>query len=229
MMNQLNISTQLGGLGGLNLSVQVRFQNNIIIISGENGAGKTTLLRCIAGLEQASGCITIKQQLWLDSEVHFSLPVEKRGVGFVWADAVLLPWLNAARNIKLGVNDDDNIWFERICALLEVSHLLKRTPSMLSTGEAQRIALARAMYRKPCLLLLDEPFSAQAPEIRNRLRQALQILQKELNIAVLMVSHDMEDAKILAQQHWHMRQGKLILGVSAMSLDAEITYSLGKR
>ncbi len=136
-------------------------------------------------------------------------------MGFVWSDAVLLPWLNAQANITLGVNHGDAVWFSQVCEALEVSPLLKRKPTMLSTGEAQRVSLARAWYIKPSLLLLDEPFSAQAPDIRLRLRQALKDLQQTLDIPVLMVSHDAEDAKVLARQHWRMREGKLMAEIKS--------------
>jgi molybdate transport system ATP-binding protein len=131
-------------------------------------------------------------------------------MGFVWSDAVLLPWLDVQGNIALGVKHGDAAWFTQVCEALEVSPLLKRKPAMLSTGEAQRVSLARSLYIKPSLLLLDEPFSAQAPDIRLRLRQALKVLQQTLDIPMLMVSHDAEDAKVLAQQHWRMREGKLM-------------------
>jgi len=84
--------------------------------------------------------------------------------------------------------------------------------------------LARAVFRKPSALLLDEPFSAQAPAVRQRLRMALQTIQQALNIPVIMVSHDAEDAKILADQHWHMREGRLLA-----SLPTEISETQTNR
>ncbi len=211
-MNHIRITTTLGSL---DLDVQADFAHEVIVISGENGAGKTTLLRCLAGLEACQGQLQIGGDVWLDSAVKFVKPTEQRNIGFVWSDAVLLPWLDAEANIMLGVKDGDAVWFSKVCEALEVSPLLKRKPAMLSTGEAQRISLARAWYIKPSLLLLDEPFSAQAPDIRLRLRQALKDLQQVLDIPVLMVSHDAEDAKVLAQQHWRMREGKLMNSVAS--------------
>jgi len=214
-MNTLDIQLHLGSL---KLEVRAEFAANMIVISGENGAGKTTLLRCLAGLQYCHGQLHVDGDVWLDSAAKFVLPVAKRAIGFVWNDAVLLPWLDAKSNIQLGVAHDDAAWLDKVCDGLEVSHLLKRSPAMLSTGEAQRIALARAIYKKPKLLLLDEPFSAQAPDIRVRLRQALKALQQILNIPMLMVSHDADDAKVLAHQHWRMREGKLMTSVSGTEL-----------
>ena len=216
-MNHIRITTTLGSL---DLDVQADFAHEVIVISGENGAGKTTLLRCLAGLEACQGQLQIGGDVWLDSAVKFVKPTEQRNIGFVWSDAVLLPWLDAEANIMLGVKDGDAVWFSKVCEALEVSPLLKRKPAMLSTGEAQRISLARAWYIKPSLLLLDEPFSAQAPDIRLRLRQALKDLQQVLDIPVLMVSHDAEDAKVLAQQHWRMREGKLMNSVASTKVFA---------
>ncbi len=207
-MNHIHIQTQLGAL---NLQLQASFAHERIVISGENGAGKTSLLRCIAGLHSCSGSIWVNGQVWLDSSADFVLATKKRKLGFVWAEEVLLPWLNVAQNIQLGVEPCDQAWLADVCEQLEISHLLKRHPSMLSTGEAQRVSFARAVYSKPNILLLDEPFSAQAPGIRVRLRQVLKGFQQTLAIPLLMVSHDCEDAKTLAQQHWHIHEGTLML------------------
>ncbi len=214
-MSQINIQTKLGAL---NLQGQVNFANEVIIISGENGAGKTSLLRCIAGLQACSGSILVGEKVWLDSAAGFALPTNQRGLGFVWAEEVLLPWLDVAQNIQLGVAQEGKTWFLQVCEQLEISHLLKRKPAMLSTGEAQRVSLARALYRKPSMLLLDEPFSAQAPDIRARLRQVLKDMQQTLAIPLLMISHDAEDAKVLAHQHWRMREGMLMTSVSGTEL-----------
>ncbi len=216
-MNHIRITTTLGSL---DLDAQAEFTKEIIIVSGENGAGKTTLLRCLAGLEACQGQLQIAGDVWLDSAAGFVKPTEQRNIGFVWSDAVLLPWLNAEANITLGVNDGDAAWFTKVCEALEVTALLKRNPAMLSTGEAQRVSLARVWYIKPSLLLLDEPFSAQAPDIRLRLREALKALQQNLDIPMLMVSHDAEDAKVLAQQHWRMREGKLMNSVASTKVFA---------
>jgi len=207
MNHNICLITQLGSLF---LDVHVGFANEIIVVSGENGAGKSTLLRCIAGLQEASGQVCIDGQPWLDSSADFFLPTEQRKLGFVCSEAVLLPWLTVEENIVLGVEKEDSEWFEKLLEQLEIKHLLKRKPSVLSTGEAQRVSLVRAIYRKPSILLLDEPFSAQAPDIRKRLRAALKEVQQQLDVPVLMVSHDMEDANVLANQHWRMREGKLL-------------------
>jgi len=203
-------------LGALKLDAQASMNAEIMVLSGHNGAGKTTLLRCLAGLEMCQGLIQENDHIWLDSAARFTLPTAARNVGFVWAESVLLPWLNIEDNITLGATENIS-WLDEICAAFEVDDLRKRQPSMLSTGEAQRVALARACYQKPTVLLLDEPFSAQAPDIRKRLRIALKAMQKKLNVPMLIVSHDNDDAKALADKHWYMREGKLMVSINRHS------------
>jgi len=217
-MNRIQITARLGAL---EVQVDASLSNQFIVISGENGAGKTTLLRCLAGLEHAHGQVMMGDQIWLDSHAGFALPTIKRQCGCVWADSALLPWLSVEQNITLGREQVDTAGLLRLAEQLEISALLQRKPQMLSTGEAQRVALARAVYRQPAVLLLDEPFSAQAPAIRERLREVLKTMQAELNIPVLMVSHDGEDARVLANQHWHMREGRLLTSLVCAEQNTE--------
>ncbi len=207
MKNRIQIIAQIGIM---RLQADTEFSDEIIIVSGENGAGKTTLLRCLAGLDDSEGQMLFHGKTWLDSRAGFVLPSQARQIGCVWTDVALLPWLSVAKNILLGAEFEDAAWLLELAGLLEISALLQRRPSMLSTGEAQRVALARALYKKPSVLLLDEPFSAQAPAIRQRLRVVLKSIQGKLNMAVIMVSHDVEDAAKLADQHWRMREGRLL-------------------
>jgi len=222
MKNLVQITARFGAL---DLQAESAFSDGITIVSGENGAGKTTLLRCLAGLLEAQGKIVVNGRIWLDSDGGFALPPEARCSGCVWADAALLPWLSVEKNIMLGADkvaqEKLKSWMMFLCEYLEIIGLLERKPYMLSSGEAQRVALARAIYRKPAALLLDEPFSAQAPAVRQRLRLALKTIQQTLNVPVVMVSHDAEDAKILADRHWHMREGRLLANLLTESGDTQ--------
>jgi len=218
-MNRIQITARLGVL---DLQVDAGFADEFIIISGENGAGKTTLLRCLAGLETGRGQLTVNGRLWLDDSAGFILSAGARNVGCVWDDAALLPWLSVEKNITLGSEQVDQDWLAQLAGQLEITALLQRSPHMLSTGEAQRVALARAIFKRPCVLLLDEPFSAQAPAIRQRLRLNLKSIQATLQIPVFMVSHDGEDARVLAQQHWHMREGRLLAKAVDVAVNRDV-------
>ena len=213
-VNRMQVSSQLGAL---HVQADYEFSNAFIIVSGENGAGKTTLLRCLAGLQKAQGQVIVGGHVWLDHCAGFACSPKQRKVGCVWTDAALLPWLSVEKNITLGIKNADQVRLTTLAEQLEIAPLMQRKPNMLSSGEMQRVTLARAIYRKPAMLLLDEPFSAQAPAIRQRLRLCLKTMQRELNIPVIMVSHDGEDTKVLAQQHWHMRQGKLLTSLACHS------------
>ncbi len=218
----MNRIQMVARLGALDLQVDSKFTNAFIIISGENGAGKTTLLRCLAGLETGYGQVLVNDRLWLDDHTSFVLPAGQRHVGCVWADAALLPWLSVEKNITLGSEQVDQDWLAQLAGQLELTTLMQRSPPMLSTGEAQRVALARAIYKRPSVLLLDEPFSAQAPAIRQRLRLRLKSMQAAMQIPVIMVSHDAEDAQVLAHQHWRMREGKLLVDVAHAGIQQEM-------
>jgi len=219
MKNHIQLSVRLGAL---RLQAEVAFADDFIVLGGENGAGKTTLLRCLAGLEQAEGQLMFDDRVWLDSQAGFLLPARERHIGCVWADPALLPWLTVERNILLGVEQVNDEWLKQLVAALEITALMQRKPHMLSTGEAQRVALARAIYKRPAVLLLDEPFSAQAPALRQRLRRALKSIWMALQIPLIMVSHDVEDARALANQHWCMREGRLLVEVVNKQINRKI-------
>ncbi len=196
-------------IGELQLHAQAVIERGITHISGPNGAGKTSLLRCLAGLEPARGELVVDGRCWLDEATGQCLPVAQRDLGCAWSDPALLPWLTVRSNIMLADPPPERVWLRRLLRMLELESLASRLPHMLSTGEAQRVAVARALARRPALLLLDEPFSAQAPALRRRLCQAVRILTRECVTHVLIVSHDEQDARRMADHHWHMRAGRL--------------------
>ncbi|MDQ6961539.1 MAG: ATP-binding cassette domain-containing protein [Mariprofundaceae bacterium] len=197
-------------MGCLSLDINQTFDHEFIMISGENGSGKTTFLRCLAGLEKkVQGRWVLNDVVQLDSASSLCVPVHERSVACVWRDAALLPWLNVQQNIELGIRSQDALFFSNLCEALHISHLLARYPAVLSSGEAQRVNIARALCRQAKLVLLDEPFSAQAPAMRQHLRQWFKKSQQEWAIPIIMVSHDLEDVHALADQHWQMQAGRL--------------------
>jgi ABC-type nitrate/sulfonate/bicarbonate transport system ATPase subunit len=178
------------------------------VVVGPSGCGKTTLLKLIAGLEKPDA-----------GNIVFS---EESRFGFMFQDARLLPWLTVEENLRLAFPSQNVPGArEEIAKTLGLAGLAgweAAYPRQLSGGMAQRAALARALCRKPRVLLLDEPFGALDAFTRTRLRQELDKLWKNLKMTVVMVTHDIEEAVYLADKILLMKaggiQGKLEVSLS---------------
>jgi iron(III) transport system ATP-binding protein len=195
---------------------QVSFEvpaGQILCLLGPSGCGKTTALRLAAGLEQPhSGRILLAGQI-IAGAGHL-VPPERRGVGLLFQDYALFPHLTVADNIAFGLRplalpeQDRRIheWLERVGLLQH----RQAYPHMLSGGEQQRIALARALAPKPDVLLLDEPFSNLDTLLRQQVRsEVLQVL-KDIGASVLLVTHDAEEALFMGDQIAVMEQGRVL-------------------
>lgn len=176
----------------------------LLALVGPSGSGKTTLLRSIAGLYRpAGGSIRCGDELWYEADGQCWSPQQRR-VGMVFQDYALFPHLDARANIAtaLGHLPRDQR-HERAMGWLEMVHLedfAHRYPHQLSGGQRQRVALARALAREPRVLLLDEPFSAVDQVTRRRLQRELALLRERLNIPIVMVTHDLNEASALADR-----------------------------
>jgi sulfonate transport system ATP-binding protein len=170
-------------------------------ILGKSGCGKTTLLRLIAGLEGPSG-----------GEVSCS--VSRSRVGYVFQEPRLMPWLSAADNISFaeqsGQGRGDFADAEGILRSLGLSEFARSFPHELSGGMAQRVALGRTLFCKPSLILMDEPFGALDWFTRKALQGDLLRLWQEGGKTVLFVTHDIDEALLLADHVVVMRQGEII-------------------
>ena len=186
------------------------------VILGPTGAGKTVLLETIDGIHQPR-----RGRVLIDGVDVTHLPPEKRGVGFVYQDAMLFPHLNVFENIAFGLRlrsrrgdaGSDRQVKERVYAvseLLGITHLHHRKPERLSGGEKQRVALARALVIAPRLLLLDEPLAALDPASRELLQRELAGLHRALNATVIHVTHDFEEAVALGARIAVIHQGKVL-------------------
>lgn len=184
-------------------SINVSFScndGNLLALTGPSGAGKTTIIRCIAGLEQPdSGHIAHNGSCWYDSSRKINLATRHREVGYVFQEHTLFPHLNIEKNVAFACRDKD-----RVTELLQtfgINSLRKRMPNQVSGGERQRAALAQALAGRPKVLLLDEPFSALDIATRKKLREELKQIKNDLHLPVILVTHDLEEADYLADEH----------------------------
>lgn len=193
-------------LDQLNLSLA---NGESVAILGASGAGKSTLLKVIAGLLPHTG------QLFVDGESLAPLSLQQRDLGYLSQDLHLFPHLTVINNIRLALLfgfDQQTTRAARIkeaLQLTQATHLGKRYPRNLSGGERQRVALARCLARHPSLLLLDEPFSSLDQETKIALWQELDCLRRRLSITMLLVTHDPQEAAVLADRVLYLSDGQL--------------------
>ncbi|ARP79801.1 sulfonate ABC transporter ATP-binding protein [Bordetella genomosp. 8] len=180
------------------LSVEIE-RGEFVALLGRSGSGKSTLLRVLGAL---------------DGDVGGEVLVPPRRA-IVFQDPRLLPWQRVLRNVLVGLPRDAATRGRALAALDEVglSHRVAVWPRTLSGGEAQRVALARALVRDPELLLLDEPFGALDALTRIRMHRLLQDLYRRHRPAVLLVTHDVDEAIMLAQRVMVLTEGRISLNL----------------
>lgn len=200
-------------------------------ILGPSGSGKTTLLRCIAGLERdCRGTVAVHGHVWQDAAR--CLPPHARAVGFVFQDARLFPHLNVRRNLDYGMrrNAAGGVGFDEAVELLGLGALLDRKPAGLSAGEAQRVAIGRALLRAPSVILMDEPLANLDPERRQEVLPFLERLHAWLTLPILYVSHSIDEVVRLCDHLVLMAAGRVRGAgpVSDVLAQAELVGALGE-
>jgi len=165
---------------------------------GPSGAGKTTLLRCMAGLEKSdAGRLVVDGDTWEDSASGVYLASHKRQIAYVFQEARLFPHLNVSRNLDYGrrrsVSNDDGSDLDRVVDLLELQDLLDRMPTTLSGGEAQRVAIGRALLRSPKMILMDEPLAALDEVRKEEVLSYIERLHAEVKTPIVYVSHNIDE------------------------------------
>jgi sulfonate transport system ATP-binding protein len=174
-------------------------EGEFVALLGRSGSGKSTLLRILAGLDP-------------EAEGHAVVP-DRRAV--VFQDARLLPWLHLLENVTLGLRDRDAAASGcRALAEVGLEDRVGDWPKNLSGGEAQRVALARALVREPGLLLLDEPFGALDALTRIKMHELLQHLCDRHHPTVLLVTHDVDEAILLADRVLVLTDGQISLDLA---------------
>ncbi|HEX7658925.1 MAG TPA: ATP-binding cassette domain-containing protein [Pseudonocardiaceae bacterium] len=191
-------------LGGFRVDVGHAGRGRHLAILGSSGSGKTATLRLLAGLlRPESG------QILLDEVDISRTPVEQRGIGYLPQDSTLLPRMSVWRQINFGVGADPAVgayWL----AKLQLEELADRRPNQLSGGQKRRVALARALVRQPRLVLLDEPFTGLDAPVRDELRRVLRRLQRDTAMTTVLVTHDPEEAALLADEIIVLVDGRVV-------------------
>jgi molybdate transport system ATP-binding protein len=196
-MIRIRIRKQLNMVGGkTDLVIDTELPlHQITALYGKSGVGKTSLLNIVAGLMQPEdGYIEVDGQIWLDTKHNINLPPQKRNIGFVFQDYALFPNMTVRQNIAYALGKNGDQWLiDHLLQLTGLTAFAEHKPQTLSGGQRQRAALARALVRKPSLLLLDEPLSALDMETRVSLQQELLQLHHEYQFSALLVSHDIPE------------------------------------
>ena len=206
------LSVRLSNVAPMRLNVQFDCApGELVALVGPSGSGKTSVLRAIAGLLKTpslQGRITVGDTVWFDrsagSKQHTNLSPQDRRVGLVFQNYALFPHLSAIKNIAVAATNtlanDENKGINSILHRLGLTGLEHRLPSELSGGQQQRVALARALARDPAVLLLDEPFSAVDAPSRTRLYRELANLRNSVSTPMVLVTHDLNEARRLADR-----------------------------
>ncbi|WP_114964661.1 molybdenum ABC transporter ATP-binding protein [Alkalilacustris brevis] len=204
----------------------------LLALVGHSGSGKTTLLRTIAGLWRPEVArVSVDGQAWLDTAAGVNLPPHRRRLGVVFQSYALFPHMTAAQNVMAAMDAPDPAEAGRILDLVNLHGLAARRPAQLSGGQQQRVALARALARRPRALLLDEPFSAVDRGTRERLYSEVIALRAHLNMPVVLVTHDVNEAQLLADRMAVIEKGRILReGTTAEVMsDAQALRAMGIR
>ncbi|MGB3244979.1 MAG: ABC transporter ATP-binding protein [Sulfitobacter sp.] len=185
----------------------------VTCLLGPSGCGKSTTLRMIAGVEmQDSGTIHVDGKLICDT--IFRIPPEQREIGLMFQDFALFPHLSVADNVAFGLKTrnkaERRARVEELLERVDLKRFIDGYPHQLSGGEQQRVALARALAPKPRIMLMDEPFSGLDNRLRDGIRDETLGILKEEDTAVLLVTHEPDEAMRMADEIALMRDGKIV-------------------
>ena len=183
----------------------------LVAFLGPSGCGKTTTLKMIAGLIQPT-----TGRILFDGDDVLPIPAEKRGAVMVFQNYLLFPYMSVGDNVGFGLKMrgvKKRVISEKVAemlALVKLPDIARRRPTQLSGGQQQRVALARALITEPRVLLLDEPLSNLDAHLRDEMRDLILSIQRELAVTTVFVTHDQEEAVLLADQIALMFDGLLL-------------------
>ncbi|HET6911811.1 MAG TPA: ATP-binding cassette domain-containing protein [Rhodanobacteraceae bacterium] len=186
--------------GEFGLHLALHSEARALALFGDSGCGKTSTLHAISGLlTPARGKIVLDDRALFDSQAGIDIPVAQRRLGVVFQDVRLFPHLSVRDNLRYGATHSrDASRFDAAVQLLGLGALLKRKPEQLSGGQARRVAIGRALLSAPAALLLDEPLSNLHREARAEVLDHLRGLKRELALTTILVSHQADEVRALA-------------------------------
>lgn len=187
----------------------------LLALVGPSGSGKSTILRAIAGTYRPSGGrVAVNSEIWFDSSAHVYVPAHRRSVGMVFQNYALFPHLSALDNVMTAMQhlppSERSARARELLRLVHLEGLEARRPAQISGGQQQRVAVARALAREPKVLLLDEPFSAVDKSTRQRLYREIAELRTALSMPVVLVTHDLDEALMLADRLTVLHHGRTL-------------------
>jgi molybdate transport system ATP-binding protein len=201
------------------LRVGFRSRARRLVLLGPSGAGKTQTLKAIAGLVRPErGRIAIEGRVLFDSQARVDLSPQRRALAYLFQDYALFPHLTVRQNLAFGLHGG---WLNpgrrheppevrRWLRAFSIEELADHHPDQLSGGQRQRVALARALVARPSALLLDEPFSALDAQLKGRLRNELLALLDQIDLPVILITHDEADAKAVGGEALQIEAGRLV-------------------
>jgi len=190
-------------LGDATIGMAFSAGAGLTALFGPSGAGKTSVLNMVAGLLRPdAGRIVVAGDLLFDSDARIDRPPERRRAGYVFQDGRLFPHKRVRANLLYGapLADPKHRWIslDEVVSFLGISHLLERWPRTLSGGEAQRVAIGRALLSGPRFLLMDEPLASLDIARREEIMRVIERVRDELKLPILYVSHDRGEVERLA-------------------------------
>jgi spermidine/putrescine ABC transporter ATP-binding subunit len=193
-----------------NVSLDIR-ENEFFALLGPSGCGKTTLLRMLAGFESPGA-----GRILLEGRDISPLPPEKRPLNLMFQSYALFPHMTVRQNLSYGLEmerlgkGDIRRRVDETMAMTDLTSFADRKPDQLSGGQKQRVALARALVKRPKVLLLDEPLGALDKKLRERMQLELKRMQHEAGITFIIVTHDQEEALVMADRMAILKDGRLL-------------------
>lgn len=201
-------------LGDFRIDAQFESVGGLNALCGPSGAGKTSIINMIAGLSKPTGGrVAIDGAAVFDATQNINVPAHRRRIGYVFQDSRLFPHLTVKQNLKFGrwfAPNESTLDPGHVIALLGLEKLLGRMPEKLSGGEKQRVAIGRALFSNPKLLLMDEPLASLDQLRKAEIIPYIETLRDAFKIPIVYVSHSLEETQRLASQIVRIENGRVV-------------------